>query len=124
MHKLINISTAPNEHLTDFMKKTQYLELSAQQLFNDSVNFFRVLIEGQNHTIASGPDGLSVNPSVQCPSGTVKLDVFCGKHYYYNVFKNEIKFKHIKYFSSQNKIVDIYFHCFLSQIHIQIKDVI
>ena len=71
---------APSAQLSEFMKQTLELEKTAQQIFNNSVDFFSVMVDGVKHTHATVTSGLLVTPTVQCPSGTIKLDVFCGNY--------------------------------------------
>lgn len=55
------------------------LEKTAQKLANESETFFQVTLDDRDHTVARGTDGLSYDTSVRCPSGSVRLEMFCGR---------------------------------------------
>ena len=72
--------TAPSAQLSKFITQTLEIEKTAQQIVNNSVDFFSVTVDGVKHTHATGPSGLVVTPTVRCPSGTIRRDMFCGKY--------------------------------------------
>ncbi|XP_060568379.1 uncharacterized protein LOC132726983 [Ruditapes philippinarum] len=75
---LLQNNTAPSKELTDFVKQTLELEKSAQTLMNHSVDFFQVTVDGTKHSLATGSSPLSYKPDIRCPSGTIRIEVFCA----------------------------------------------
>lgn len=71
--------SAPSNELLELVNKTLELEKSAQDLMNNSVDFFEVTFDGTEHSLAPGTETLTSRPSTRCPSGTVPFEVFCGK---------------------------------------------
>ncbi|XP_060568389.1 signal peptide, CUB and EGF-like domain-containing protein 2, partial [Ruditapes philippinarum] len=53
---------------------------SQQQTIDEShsVDFFQVTVDGTKHSLATGSSPLSYKPDIRCPSGTIRIEVFCA----------------------------------------------
>ncbi|XP_060578614.1 sushi, von Willebrand factor type A, EGF and pentraxin domain-containing protein 1-like isoform X2 [Ruditapes philippinarum] len=76
---LLQNNSAPSKQLRDFVNQTLELERSAQTLMNRSVDFFQVTVaDGTKHSLSSSSDRLTYKPDIRCPSGMVRIEVFCA----------------------------------------------
>ncbi|XP_052226025.1 sushi, von Willebrand factor type A, EGF and pentraxin domain-containing protein 1-like isoform X2 [Dreissena polymorpha] len=60
------------EHIID-------LDKAAQHIANQSHDFFQVTLDEKQYNVNPGASGLGVVSSMNCPTGSVRLDMFCAQ---------------------------------------------